>query len=77
MVDRRAEKQNPPPEREHEIHPLRESMTPFQRVFWLLIANRPNDIHRALPALAEAFKAWDGDGDRMLSHFEFEKALCR
>ncbi|CAM9137690.1 unnamed protein product [Pylaiella littoralis] len=25
----------------------------------------------------EAFKAWDGDGDHMLSHFEFEKALCR
>ncbi|CAB1118614.1 unnamed protein product [Ectocarpus sp. CCAP 1310/34] len=24
----------------------------------------------------EAFKAWDGDGDHMLSHFEFERALC-
>ncbi|CAM9722540.1 unnamed protein product, partial [Hapterophycus canaliculatus] len=26
---------------------------------------------------AEAFKAWDGNGDHMLSRFEFEKALCR
>lgn len=52
------------------------------RLRWVLIrkhqnTTRNNSSCACRKNIAEAFKAWDGDGDHMLSHFEFEKALCR